>query len=132
MPHFIVEYSANLEEEINFDQLFTSVHETLGESGVFPLGGIRSRAIRMDHYRIADGQHDYAFVHMLLKVGSGRSLEVRQQEADRLFKVIEGFFEPIQTKRLLAITFEMQEIDPVLTYKKNNIHEFLAKNNASN
>lgn len=128
MPHFIVEYSANLEEEINFDDLFKKVHETLGQSGVFPLGGIRSRAIRMDHYRIADGQHDYAFVHMLLKVGSGRSLEIRKEETDKLFKVIEGFFEPIHEKRLLAITFEMQEIDPVLTYKKNNIHAFLAQN----
>lgn len=128
MPHFIVEYSANLEEEINFDDLFKKVHETLGQSGVFPLGGIRSRAIRMDHYRIADGQHDYAFVHMLLKVGSGRSLEIRKEETDKLFKVIEDFFAPIHEKRLLAITFEMQEIDPVLTYKKNNIHAFLAQN----
>ena len=130
MPHFIVEYSSNLEDEINFDQLFENVHQTLGESSVFPLGGIRSRAIRMDHYRIADAKHDYAFVHMLLKVGSGRSLEVRQKEADKLFQVIEGFFEPLHEKRLLAITFEMQEIDPVLTYKKNNIHAFLAKNSA--
>lgn len=39
MPHFIVEYSANLEDDINFNQLFESVHETLGKSGVFPLGG---------------------------------------------------------------------------------------------
>lgn len=128
MPHFIVEYSANLEEEINFDDLFKKVHETLGQSGVFPLGGIRSRAIRMDHYRIADGQYDYAFVHMLLKVGSGRSLEIRKEETDKLFTMIEGFFEPIHEKRLLAITFEMQEIDPILTYKKNNIHAFLAQN----
>lgn len=128
MPHFIVEYSANLENDIDFDKLFQAVHHTIGESCVFPLGGIRSRAIKMDHYRIADGNHDYAFVHMLLKVGSGRPLEVRKEEADKLFKVIEGFFEPIHDKRLLAITFEMQEIDPVLTYKKNNIHAFLAKN----
>lgn len=130
MPHFIVEYSANLEDEINFAQLFAKVHQTLGDSGVFPLGGIRSRAIRMDHYHIADGQHDYAFVHMLLKVGSGRSLDIRKIEADKLFSVIEAFFEPLHAKRLLAITFEMQEIDPVLTYKKNNIHAFLANSHA--
>lgn len=130
MPHFIVEHSANLEDDINFNQLFESVHETLGKSGVFPLGGIRSRAIRMDHYRVADGKHDYAFVHILLKVGAGRPLDVRKAEADKLFTVIENFFEPLHAKRLLAITFEMQEIDPVLTYKKNNIHAFLAKNKA--
>ena len=127
MPHFIVEYSANLENELDFDQFFTLVHENLGGSGVFPLGGIRSRAIRMDHYRIADGAHDYAFIHILLKVGSGRDLEVRKRVCDDLFNVIESYLAPIQDKRLLAITFEMQEIDPVLTYKKNNIHAFLQK-----
>ena len=130
MPHFIVEYSSNLENEIHFDHLFENIHKTLGESGVFPLGGIRSRAIRMDHYRIADAQHDYAFIHILLKVGSGRPIDVRKKEADKLFTVIEEFFKPLHDKRLLAITFEMQEIDPVLTYKKNNIHAFLAKNKA--
>ena len=125
MPHFTVEYSANLENELDFDHFFELVHTNLGNSGVFPLGGIRSRAIRMDHYRVADGQHDYAFVHITLKVGSGRDLDTRKKVCDELFTVIADYFEPIQQQRLLAITFEMQEVHPVLTYKKNNIHAFL-------
>lgn len=125
MPHFIVEYSGNLKSEINFDEFFGKVHTCLGESGVFPLGGIRSRAICMDDYRIADAQHDYAFIHILLKVGSGRDESTRKQVCDELFKVIEDYFAPLQAKRLLAISFEMQEVHPVLTYKKNNIHAFL-------
>lgn len=125
MPHFIVEYSGNLKSEINFDEFFGKVHTCLGESGVFPLGGIRSRAVCMDDYRIADAQHDYAFIHILLKVGSGRDESTRKQVCDELFKVIEDYFAPLQAKRLLAISFEMQEVHPVLTYKKNNIHAFL-------
>lgn len=125
MPHFIVEYSGNLKSEINFDEFFTQVHECLGNSGVFPLGGIRSRAICMDDYRIADAKHDYAFIHILLKVGSGRDEATRKQECDALFEVIEKYFAPLQERRLLAISFEMQEVHPVLTYKKNNIHAFL-------
>ena len=125
MPHFIVEYSGNLKSEINFDEFFGKVHTCLGNSGVFPLGGIRSRAICMDDYRIADAQHDYAFIHILLKVGSGRDESTRKQVCDELFEVIENYFAPLQDKRLLAISFEMQEVHPVLTYKKNNIHAFL-------
>ncbi len=128
MPHFIVEYSANLAEDINFDAFFEQVHQCLGDSGVFPLGGIRSRAIRMDNYRIADAKHDYAFIHILLKVGSGRDEVTRKKVCDQLFGVIEQYFSPLQAKRLLAISFEMQEIHPVLTYKKNNIHAFLNAN----
>lgn len=125
MPHFIVEYSGNLKSEINFDEFFQKVHTCLGNSGVFPLGGIRSRAICMEDYRIADAQHDYAFIHILLKVGSGRDESTRKQVCDELFEVIENYFAPLQAKRLLAISFEMQEVHPVLTYKKNNIHAFL-------
>lgn len=125
MPHFIVEYSGNLKSEINFDEFFEKVHTCLGNSGVFPLGGIRSRAICMEDYRIADAQHDYAFIHILLKVGSGRDESTRKQVCDELFEVIENYFAPLQAKRLLAISFEMQEVHPVLTYKKNNIHAFL-------
>lgn len=125
MPHFTIEYSANLENELDFEQLFELVHTNLGNSGVFPLGGIRSRAIKMDHYRIADAKHDYAFAHMLLKVGSGRDMEVRKRVCDELFEAIEQYFAPVHASRLLAITFEMQEIHPILSYKKNNIHAFL-------
>lgn len=129
MPHFIAEYSANLLDSVEFQDLFQQVNDFLGSTGVFPLGGIRSRAIRLDQYRVADGKHDYAFVHMTLKVGSGRDLETRQKVATELFAVIEQFFQPLKAERLLAISFEMTELDPVLNFKSNNIHQFL-KNQA--
>lgn len=125
MPHFIAEYSGNLEGEADFPTLFETVHQVLGNSGVFPLGGIRSRAIRHDTYRMADGQHDYAFVHMILKVGSGRDLQTRKKVAETLFEAIKAHFAPLQEKRLLAVSFEMAELDPVLNFKQNNIHAFL-------
>lgn len=125
MPHFIAEYSANIQEDIDFQDFFGQVNQFLGSTGVFPLGGIRSRAIRMDDYVIADAKHDYAFIHMTLKVGAGRDLETRQKVATDLFKLIEAHFQPLKDKRLLAISFEMIELDPVLNFKSNNIHQFL-------
>lgn len=128
MPHFIAEYSANLEDSVDFQDLFEQVNNFLGGTGVFPLGGIRSRAIRMDKFRMADAKHDYAFVHMTLKVGSGRDLETRQKVATELFAIIEKFFQPLKDQRLLAISFEMVELYPVLNFKSNNIHQFLKAN----
>ena len=125
MPHFIAEYSANIQDDIDFQEFFGQVNQFLGNTGVFPLGGIRSRAIRMDDYVIADAKHDYAFIHMTLKVGSGRDLETRKGVAEALFKLIESYFQPLKDKRLLAISFEMTELDPVLNFKSNNIHQFL-------
>lgn len=125
MPHFTAEYSANIKDDIEFQDFFGKVNTFLGGTGVFPLGGIRSRAIRMDDYVIADAKHDYAFIHMTLKVGAGRDLETRQRVAEELFALIDAYFKPLKDKRLLAISFEMTELDPVLNFKSNNIHQFL-------
>ncbi|HCR9794142.1 TPA: 5-carboxymethyl-2-hydroxymuconate isomerase, partial [Pseudomonas aeruginosa] len=56
MPHFIAEYTDNIEAEADLPGLFEKVHACLGASGVFPLGGIRSRGVRLDTWRMADGK----------------------------------------------------------------------------
>ncbi|RKS24545.1 5-carboxymethyl-2-hydroxymuconate delta isomerase [Pseudomonas sp. WPR_5_2] len=125
MPHFIAEYTDNIEQQADLPGLFEKVHATLGNSGVFPLGGIRSRGVRLDKWRMADGKHDYAFVHMTLKVGHGRDLATRQQVAEKLFEVITTHFAALQAERLLALSFEMIELHPELNFKLNNVHAFL-------
>ncbi len=86
MPHFIAEYTDNIEQQADLLGLFETVHATLGDSGVFPQGGIRSRGVRLDTWRMADGKHDYAFVHMTLKVSHGRDLATRQAVAEKTLR----------------------------------------------
>lgn len=125
MPHFIAEYTDNLEQQADLPGLFEKVHRVLGDSGVFPLGGIRSRGVRLDTWRMADGKHDYAFVHMTLKVGHGRDLATRDAVAQAVFAVITEHFAQLQAQRLLALSFEMIELHPQLNFKQNNVHAFL-------
>ncbi|ATN11824.1 5-carboxymethyl-2-hydroxymuconate isomerase [Pseudomonas sp. FDAARGOS_380] len=125
MPHFIAEYTDNLEPQADLPGLFEKVHRVLGDSGVFPLGGIRSRGVRLDTWRMADGKHDYAFVHMTLKVGHGRDLATREAVAQAVFAVITEHFADLQAQRLLALSFEMIELHPQLNFKQNNVHAFL-------
>ncbi|MDY4300514.1 5-carboxymethyl-2-hydroxymuconate Delta-isomerase [Pseudomonas salmasensis] len=125
MPHFIAEYTDNLEQQADLPGLFEKVHRVLGDSGVFPLGGIRSRGVRLDTWRMADGKHDYAFVHMTLKVGHGRDLATREAVAQAVFAVITEHFAELQAQRLLALSFEMIELHPQLNFKQNNVHAFL-------
>ena len=130
MPHFIAEYTDNLEQQADLPGLFEKVHRVLGDSGVFPLGGIRSRGVRLDTWRMADGKHDYAFVHMTLKVVHGRDLATREAVAQAVFAVITEHFAQLQAQRLLALSFEMIELHPQLNFKQNNVHAFL--NNPAN
>ncbi|MCT8342057.1 MULTISPECIES: 5-carboxymethyl-2-hydroxymuconate Delta-isomerase [Photorhabdus] len=127
MPHFYAECTENIREQANLPELFAKVNQALAETSIFPLGGIRSRAIWLDTWQMADGQHDYAFVHMTLKIGAGRSLESRQQVGEILFTLIKQHFASLMAQRYLALSFTMEELDPVLNYKQNNVHALFRK-----
>ena len=122
MPHFIAECTDNIREQAKLPELFSKVNNALAGTGIFPLGGIRSRAIWLDTWQMADGKHDYAFVHMTLKIGAGRSLEDRQKTGELLFALIKEHFAQLMNDRYLALSFTMEELDPVLNYRQNNIH----------
>jgi 5-carboxymethyl-2-hydroxymuconate isomerase len=66
MPHFSIEYSANLDAHVDMTEICEIVRRAAVETGIFPVGGIRVRAIRCEDYAIADGRHDYGFLAMLL------------------------------------------------------------------
>lgn len=125
MPHLIVEYSANIGEILDLDSLLDRMHATAVESGMFPLGGIRIRAYKSEHYRIADCAPDNAFVHITAIVGAGRSLDRREQVSKTLFEAVCAELEPIASASPLAISFTMREFDSVLNLKKNNLHEYV-------
>ena len=127
MAHFILDYSANLRAELDVAGLFRALHGAAAETGVFPIGGIRFRAIRCDDYLVADGDPDNAYVNLSIKVGEGRPLAVRRAAADRIFAALTGFLQPVYDARPLAISMEMVELEPELNYRQNNIHEYLKK-----
>lgn len=122
MPHFIAECTDNIREQADLPALFAKVNEALAATGIFPLGGIRSRAHWLDTWQMADGKHDYAFVHMTLKIGAGRSLESREAVGEMLFALIKAHFAALMASRYLALSFELDELHPTLNYKQNNVH----------
>ena len=127
MPHLIVEYSANIEREIALDELLDKLHARALETGVFPLGGLRVRAHRADHYRIADKSPENGFVHVTALIGHGRALDVQQRAGEQLFETLTAHLAQLYAKRPLAISLNIQEFHPVLNFKKNNLHEHVQK-----
>jgi 5-carboxymethyl-2-hydroxymuconate isomerase len=125
VPHLIVEYSANVENRIDLNELLDRLYRTATESGMFPLGGIRVRAYRADHYRVADCDPENAFVHVTAIVGAGRALERRAEVSRLLFDALCDQLAEAQATSPLAISFNMREFDSVLNFKKNNLHEFV-------
>lgn len=130
MPHFIVEYTDNIADQANIQELLKKANEILiSKSPLFPTGGIRSRAIQLQDYYVADGSEDYAFVHATLKIGAGRSPEDKQNTCEELFDMMKEHFNTIYNQRYFALSLELFEFSEAGTYKFNNIHQkFKAKN----
>ena len=125
MPHIVVEYSANLRTRIDLPALLRAVHEAAIATGVFPPGGTRTRAAERTDYLIADGHPDNAFVHVTLRIGQGRDAPTRHDAGRRVFDALCAALAPVSAASPLAISFEVQEIDPVASFKLNNLHRWL-------
>ena len=126
MPHQTIEYSANLEPELDIDALVTALHETAASIDALPIGGLRTRAVAREHYRIADGHPDNTFINVFLRIAPGRPFDVRKAAGEKLFQALCDYLEEIYSSTPLAISYEIQELDADLRWKKNNIREYLA------
>jgi 5-carboxymethyl-2-hydroxymuconate isomerase len=127
VAHLTLEYSANLRAGGDFPGLCRKLAATMvaqrdGGQAVFPIGGIRVRAIPCDDYCIADGAADAGFVHAILKMGAGRSAAVRDAAGSALFEVIKQHFASQFAAQGLALSLEMSEFSEAGTWKHNNLH----------
>jgi 5-carboxymethyl-2-hydroxymuconate isomerase len=127
MPHITIEYSANVATRVDIAGFVKTVHATALETGVFPIGGIRTRAHATRFYEIADGHPDNAFVHVLLRIGQGRDVPTRKRACEQMLAAVCAALEQPFANRPLAISVEMQEIDAQFAYRKNNLHEYVVR-----
>jgi 5-carboxymethyl-2-hydroxymuconate isomerase len=125
MPHFTIEYSANLDSRVDMGKAVEVVRKAAVETGIFPLGGIRVRAVRCEHYAIADGNPQLGFLDMVLRLGEGRDLATRKKAGEHIFKVLSAFLDPVFAQSKFALSFDMQINDKETSWKRNNIHEAL-------
>lgn len=132
MPHLTLEYSANLEGEGRFGALCRELAATLvaqreGDRAVYPIGGVRVRALRCDDYCIADGAADAGFVHGTLKIAAGRSDTAKRATGEALFAVLKRHFETQFAAQGLALSLEIVEFGEAGTWKHNNLHQRFRK-----
>ncbi len=123
MPHFTIEYSAALDRRIDMAAVVELVRREAVATGIFPLGGIRVRAIPCPHVAIADGTEGLNFLAMVLRLGEGRDLAARQKAGARIFGALSRHLDALFAEGGFALSFDMQLNDPATSWKRNSIHE---------
>ena len=119
MPHLTLEYSDNL--EVDVQPLLARLHEEVVATGAINLKGIKSRAIKHTQYRIADGDPDYAFVHVGLLIREGRPVEIQKEATQRVMTVLKETFGHLFEKRKLSLTVDLKEMRDGIALTEHNI-----------
>ena len=119
MPHLTLEYTDNLIFEVQ--PLLARLHTEVVATGAINLKGIKSRAIRHTDYRIADGNPDYAFVHVNLLIREGRSIEIQQEAARRVMAVLKDAFGHRFEKGYLSLSVDIKEMREGIALTDHNI-----------
>ena len=132
MPHLVVLYTANLEAETDMQLLCRRLADAMlavrdeRAAQVYPTGGVRVLAYPASHYAVADGQRDYAFVYLNLRMARGRSEAVRRSAGEALLAVAKAHFEPLFARRHIGLTLQIDEGQEVFDAKHSTIHPLFA------
>ena len=125
MPHLTVEYSANLAGTLDAPALMEKLSAAAVATGVFNLAGIRVRCFRADDYRIADGNAENAYLHLDVRIGHGRDVETRKKAGQAIFAALCDHMAPILAARPLALSLDLGELSPDVSFKAGNIRDYL-------
>lgn len=127
MPHLILQHSANVADTLRSREVVARVHEAALATGVFPLGGTRTRALCCDDVSIADRDPANAFVDIEIRIGRGRDPETKKRVGDAIFAALCEALRGSPCEPHTALSLEIREIDPELSWRVNPVHERVAE-----
>ncbi len=122
MPHLTIEYSANLETAGDLPGLCLRLREALLATGLFEEGAVRVRALPCPHYAVADILPENAFAALLLRIGAGRTAEEKKRLGAAVMTAAETHFAALLAEPHFALSLDVVENDPALSWKTNAIH----------
>lgn len=132
MPHLVILYTGNLESQTDMTALCRTLADTMlavrDETGqqLFPTGGTRVFAYPTPHFAVADGDRDYAFVYLNVRMACGRSEAIKKDVGDALLASAKAHFGALFERRLIGMTLQIDDLPPSYDGKHNNINPLFA------
>lgn len=124
MPHLVILYTPNLEAKTDMSALCRKLADVMlqqrDEAGaqVYPTGGTRVYAYPAAHYAVADGGRsgktvngnaDYAFVYLNVRMAAGRSDAVKKRAGDDILAAVKAHFDELLKTSPIGITLNIDE-----------------------
>ena len=113
MPHLVIQYTSNIDTDFKvlartLNKTILSIRDTKGNQ-VFPEGGTRVMTFKTDDMSVGDGDGDYGFMFLSLRIVAGRDPAVIKEAGDRLLAAVKEHIEPVFGKPPMGITLNIEE-----------------------
>ena len=125
MPHLMIDYSVNVEPYVDMGAFCDTLRNVAASIDAFPLAGVKVRAVRVDHYAIADGNPEHGFIDISIRIREGRDMETKKNAAQKIFDAANEFVANVMQRRSLALSLELRDIDAALSPKSGSIRKYL-------
>ncbi len=121
MPHLTIEYSANVADHQDIQNLVDVVHDAAIAHGLAPLEGLRTRAVAREHYRVANGNPDYAFIALHARIGPGRTDDDKSSFITDVLDAAQAEVKASAGPLAICWSIELNEIDPATRINRNEV-----------
>ena len=125
MSHIVIEHSSNLRRQLNLPKFVEAIRQAALATGIFPRGGMRTRAYESDPSSAAGRPPDNTFVHLSVNVGEGRDHATRRQACEEIFAACCEQLREVHARAPLGISVEMQEREPDATLGQSNVRDLV-------
>ena len=117
MPHIIIEHSSDFSKNsiIILQKEIQNILASITE-GNFSADQCKARSFVFDEYLVGKPDQETAlFLHITIKILSGRVLEVRKKAAEKVANFAKDFFEkllfsPTEKDELIALTHRIEDV----------------------
>jgi 5-carboxymethyl-2-hydroxymuconate isomerase len=117
MPHLTLQYTDNISQIIDFDDLFSTCHRLLNEIGNIDIKNCKSRAIELNTFYISEGNPHEGFVHLEVKFLEGRSAQIKNQIGETLLHHLIERYKISSSQQPIQLTVEILDITKENYYK---------------
>jgi 5-carboxymethyl-2-hydroxymuconate isomerase len=123
--HIVIEHSSNLRRQLNLPKFVEAIRQAALATGIFPLGGMRTRAYESEPDCSTHCPRDNTFVHLCVRVGQGRDHATCRQACEEIFAAACEQLREVHARAPLGISVEMQERDADPGVKQGNIRDYV-------
>ena len=117
MPHVILEYSANVVDEVDEVALARELTRELAGAGPFKLADVKTRVYRAASFSVAGGDERQSFAHLTLRILAGRDAETRRAAGEHMLGVLRRAFARSLAELDCQLTVEICEMSPSNYFK---------------